>query len=122
MDHFDLVAKLCKSGEDILKDLTPLKGHSWHMASCLCGESGELFDAIKKWVIYGKKPDRANIVEELGDIEFYLEGLRAALSITREETIADNIAKLTKRYGEKYSNEAAQVRADKTPDLESSSK
>ncbi len=112
--HPELVAKLAKPGQAIINELTPIKAHCWHMASALQGEAGELFDAIKKGVIYGKKLDRENIVEEMGDIEFYLEGLRAALKITREETIEANITKLSERYKElSYSNEAAQERADK---------
>ena len=84
------------------------------MASATCGESGELFDAIKRWVLYEKPLDRANVVEELGDLEFYMEGLRQGLDITREETIAANCEKLGKRYAAgNFSNKAAQERADK---------
>jgi len=115
INHKDMVAALAKPGEDIVRDLDPLKAHLWHMASCIQGEAGELFDAIKKPVIYNKGVfDRENIVEELGDIEFYMEGLRQALNISREETIEANIAKLSVRYKEgKYSNEQAQARVDK---------
>jgi hypothetical protein len=50
----------------------------------------------------------------MGDIEFFLEGLRSALKISREETIQANIAKLSERYKSlSYSNEAAVQRADK---------
>lgn len=112
--HPQLVAALVKPGQAIIDSLTPLKAHLWHMASCIPGEAGELFDAIKKLVLYGKILDRENVVEELGDLEFYLEGLRAALNITRQETLDHNIAKLSKRYaGMTYSNEAAVGREDK---------
>ena len=112
--HPELVAKLAKPGQDIINELTPCKAHCFHMASALMGEAGELFDPIKKWVIYDKKLDRVNIIEELGDMEFYMEGIRAALGITREETITSNIAKLSERYKSmSYSNEQAQERADK---------
>ena len=58
--------------------------------------------------------DRENLVEELGDIEFYLEGLRQVFGVTREEVLAINQAKLEKRYSSgKYSNQQAQARADK---------
>lgn len=61
-----------------------------------------------------KDLDRANVVEELGDLEFYMEGLRQATGITREECLEGNIAKLGKRYqGLKYSDKSAQERADK---------
>lgn len=111
--HSQLVRALAKPGDDILRTLDPLKCHLWHMASCIPGEAGELFDAVKKLVIYAKPLDRANVVEELGDIEFYMEGLRHALDITREETLEGNIDKLSVRYGTKYSDAAAQTRADK---------
>lgn len=110
----DMVATLAKPGEDILASLTPIKCHLWHMGSCIPGEAGELFDAVKKFVIYNKPLDRLNVVEELGDLEFYMEGLRQGLGITREETLAGNVAKLGERYkGLKYTDAAAQERADK---------
>lgn len=84
------------------------------MTMGISGEAGELLDAIKKGVIYRKPLDRENIIEELGDIEFYLEGLRQQLHISREETLLANINKLSKRYEKlSYSNDAAQTRADK---------
>jgi NTP pyrophosphatase (non-canonical NTP hydrolase) len=117
INYGDMVATLAKPGDDILASLTPLKCHLWHMASCIPGEAGELFDAVKKHVIYNKPMDRLNVVEELGDLEFYMEGLRQGLGITREETLAANVAKLGERYkGLKYSDKAAQERADKVSD------
>lgn len=114
INHADMVRVLAKSGEVILAEMSANQMHLTHMAIGVSGEAGELLDAIKKISIYQKPADRENIVEELGDIEFYLEGLRQELNITREETIEANIAKLGKRYeGFKYSNEAAQQRADK---------
>lgn len=114
IDYAAMVAALAKPGEAILASLTPEKCAAWHMASCVPGEAGELFDAVKKWVIYEKPLDRANVVEELGDLEFYMEGLRQVLSVTREETIADNIIKLSARYAAGcFTNQAAQERADK---------
>lgn len=114
MQHNQLVKALVKPGEDIINELTPQKAELWHMASCIPGEAGELFDAVKKHVIYGKELDRENVIEELGDLEFYLEGLRQILNITRPECLAHNIGKLSKRYESlTFSNEAAQKRADK---------
>lgn len=113
MTHAELVFNLVKPGKEILLQLTPAHAHLWHMSSCVCGEAGELFDAVKKTVIYNKKLDLQNVVEELGDLEFYLEGVRQALGISREETIRANIDKLTIRYGDTYSDQAAQKRVDK---------
>lgn len=114
INHAEMVRGLAKSGEAIIKDLTPESTHLLHMAVGVSGEAGELLDAVKKVAIYAKPVDRENVVEELGDLEFYMEGLRQGLNITREETLEANIKKLSKRYGSlKYSNEAAQARADK---------
>lgn len=112
--HPALVLALAKSGSDIMKELTPEGVDLLHMAVGVSGEAGELIDAVKKSVIYNKELDRVNIIEELGDIEFYLEGLRQNLGISREETIQANIDKLSVRYASgSYSNEQAQDRADK---------
>ena len=112
--HNEMVAALAKDGGDIIKELTPETAHNLHMAVGISGEAGELLDAVKKQAIYGKEIDRENVIEELGDLEFYMEGLRQQMGITRQETIDANIAKLGKRYeGFQYSNEAAQKRADK---------
>jgi len=76
--------------------------------------ASNLLDLIKKYVVYGKEIDIKNIIEELGDMEFYMEGLRKAFNITREDTLIENIKKLGTRYGQgKYSDLDAQVRADK---------
>lgn len=91
-----------------------------HMMIGACGEVGELADAIKRHTIYGKELDRANVVEELGDLEWYLAGLRQMIGITHREVLEANVAKLQARYpaGE-YSDQAAQDRADKVqPELQ----
>lgn len=115
----ELVKHLTKPGGEIIGDLDSCKAHNLHMAVGIAGEAGELLDAVKKQAIYNKQLDRENVIEELGDLEFYMEGLRAALGITRDEVLSANMEKLTRRYGAKYSNAAAQARADKaeqTPD------
>lgn len=114
LDHQILVRSLKKDGQEIAENLTGPQADAWHMSSCICGEAGELFDAIKKHIIYGKPLDIANVIEELRDLEFYLEGLRQILCITRMDTLQDNINKLNKRYSSgKFSNQEAQDRADK---------
>lgn len=114
IDHAEMVRVLAKPGADIVSSMSPEKADLWHHATGVVGEAGELIDAVKKHAIYNKPIDRVNVVEELGDIEFYLEGIRQNLGITREETIEKNIEKLSVRYqGFKYTDQAAQVRADK---------
>lgn len=114
IQHPEMVRSLIKPGAEIAAGMTASEAHLLHMIAGISGESGELLDAIKKHVIYKKPLDRANVIEELGDLEFYMEGLRQGLNITREETIAGNIAKLSVRYaGLKYTDAAAHARADK---------
>lgn len=109
-----MVEALCKSGETIVQELTSSDAHILHMAVGVSGEGGELLDAIKKATIYRKPLDRENVIEELGDLEFYMEGLRQELDISRQETLEANVRKLSKRYKAlKYSDSDAQERADK---------
>ena len=112
--HSDMVKQLAKPGETILNELTHSGTHLLHMSMGLSGETGELIDAIKKSVFYCKPLDYENVIEELGDIEFYLEGLRQGLGLTRDQTINANIIKLGKRYkGHYYSDKQAIDRSDK---------
>lgn len=113
MTHRELVKALVKDGRTISEEMNGNKAHIIHMILGVAGEVGELLDAIKKAAIYNKPLDMENVIEEFGDIEFYLEGLRQGLGVTREETLEVNITKLTKRYGAVYSDQAAITRADK---------
>lgn len=113
--HAELVRRLAKPGHEVIQQLTPTSAHALHMAVGVSGEAGELLDAIKKQAIYGKPIDIENVIEELGDLEFYMEGLRQAFGISRDEIIQANIDKLSKRYSSgTYSNEQAIERADKS--------
>lgn len=113
-EHKQMVKALVKPGEEIVATITPLDAHTLHMAVGISGEAGELLDAVKKATIYKKPLDIENVIEELGDLEFYMEGLRDGLGISREDTLRHNIAKLNKRYSAgKYSNQQAQERIDK---------
>jgi NTP pyrophosphatase (non-canonical NTP hydrolase) len=92
----------------------PKKEHLNHMALGVAGEAGELVDCIKKHTIYEKPLDRENLVEELGDLMFYMQGIMNKFALGVDEVIAANARKLMKRYETlQYSNEAAIARADK---------
>lgn len=85
-----------------------------HAATGIASEAGELLDAVKASWAYKKDLDYENIIEELGDIEFYLQALRSQLCIRRKEVIEANVNKLMERYPSgQYSDEQAQARADK---------
>ena len=110
----NMVAALAKSGEDVWTSLTAEDCAVWHMTTGIATEAGELLSAVKKVVIYNQPLDLENIKEELGDLEFYLEGLRQAIGVSRTECLLANQAKLSQRYpGFQYSDGLAQARKDK---------
>lgn len=118
VSYAEFVMALCKPGEAIVSSLTPDKAHIWHMATGVSGEAGELLDAVKKHVLYGKPLDIENVVEELGDLKFYITGLMEKLGISEWRVEEHNRAKLGERYKSlTYSDEAAQTRADKQPEI-----
>lgn len=88
-----------------------------HMTMGISGEAGELLDAVKKHYIYNKPLDIDNVVEELGDILFYIQGMLNFLGLPGcedlEDVILRNVEKLERRYPVGYSDAAAIARADK---------
>lgn len=112
--HIEKVRKLKKRPEAIVEGMTPEKADIMHMGMGIGTESGEINTTIKRFVIYGKELDRQNLIEELGDLEFYLEGLRQAIDVSREETLEHNNNKLAERYEDyEYTDQRAIDRADK---------
>ena len=65
-------------------------------------EAGEFTDAIKKNLIYNKPLDRTNMVEELGDLTWYIGLAIMALGSTWGEVFEANIRKLAARYPERF--------------------
>lgn len=76
ISHPELVTALAKTGEAIIANLTPEAAHNWHMVTGLSGEVGELHAALSN-------SDPINTLEELGDIEFYFEGLCQGAGVPR---------------------------------------
>lgn len=70
-------------------------------------EVGELQDALKKSIFYGKPLDKVNIAEEIGDAFWYMAILSDTLGVSFEEIMEKNIAKLKARYGDKFTESAA---------------
>jgi NTP pyrophosphatase (non-canonical NTP hydrolase) len=99
----------------LFKVMNPNVLNQLHAAVGISGEAGELLDAIKKVWVYNKPLDRENVIEELGDLRFYIQAMMIYASITEQEVLQHNADKLAKRYiGLRYSDQAAQDRADKT--------
>lgn len=64
----------------------------------LCGESGESIDIVKKHLAQNHELDREHLIDELGDIAWYLAETAYSLDIELEEVLVRNINKLKKRY------------------------
>ena len=82
----------------------PVTNRILHASIGLSTESGELLDQIKKHLFYGKELDMQNIKEEIGDMLWYVAILCDAAEYSMEQAMKDNIAKLAKRYGDKFSD------------------
>lgn len=68
----------------------------------LCGESGEAIDIVKKWKFHGHALDKEHLIEELGDVAWYLAEAATALDMPLEDIFNSNIVKLKKRYPEGF--------------------
>lgn len=70
-------------------------------------ECAEFADMLKKHLIYGKEIDEVNLQEELGDVLWYIALAAHTLGVSFEGLFAQNIAKLQKRFPEKFTQDAA---------------
>jgi phosphoribosyl-ATP pyrophosphohydrolase len=82
-DYKDFVSVLAKPGSDIVEQLTPQDADLLHMTVGVVGEAAELIDAVQNL-------DVNNVTEELGDIEFYLQGIRNNIGLSRHQIMAVN--------------------------------
>lgn len=85
--HSDMVAGLMKPGDEIIDTLTAKQADLWHGATGVAGETTEVLEAVIQIYVDGEI-DKENIVEELGDIEFYMESVRSNLGLTRDEVVS----------------------------------
>lgn len=108
----EFVSEKVKPADDVIPTIDARKVDLLHAACGISGEGGEVLDLIKKHVFYDKPLDRDKLVEELGDIEFYMQLMRLTLSISREDVINNNVLKLSKRYKKTYTDAEAIARND----------
>ncbi len=84
----------------------------------LTGEAGEVADLIKKNVFHGHGLDNSKLIEEAGDVLFYLAWLADTLDVTFEHIADNNIRKLQRRYPEGFSEERSINRIEQVECLE----
>lgn len=73
----------------------------------MAGDVGEVNTCVQRCLEYGKPLDLVNLKEELGDVLWRIVQACDAVGFTLEEVMQANIAKLSKRYPEKYTDELA---------------
>lgn len=78
-----------------------------HASKGMITEVGEFVDELKKWEFYGKSYTTTSLVEELGDLMWYIAIACDAIGVPLEVVMEKNIAKLKARYGEKFNEEDA---------------
>lgn len=81
-----------------------------HASLGVVTESAELADAVKKHLFYGKEVDAVNLKEECGDILWYIAIICRRYSVSFEQLMADNIAKLRKRFPNRFTEHDANNR------------
>jgi len=94
----------------------PLVDNLVHASLGISTEAGEFISEVKRIARYGKEmtPEiKAHMLEELGDVLWYVALGCTALSANMNEVASANIVKLLKRFPGKFSNELAEKRLDK---------
>ena len=70
----------------------------------LCGESGETIDIVKKHLFQGHELNKDDLVEELGDILWYIALCADTIGIPLSDVASANINKLRKRYPDGFNS------------------
>lgn len=78
----------------------------------LAGEAGEVANIVKKYRYHGHPLDTAEVVDELGDVLFYLQAMCNVLGVDLAEVILHNARKLSIRYPKGFDPEKSKNRED----------
>jgi NTP pyrophosphatase (non-canonical NTP hydrolase) len=78
----------------------------------LAGESGEVADHIKKWYDQGHELQVDKVIDELGDVCWYVALMATALGVSLSQVLERNIEKLQKRFPNGFEVERSVNRKD----------
>lgn len=106
----DFVRLTSKEGVPYSAEHNMMVARSIHACLGLMSEVGEIADALKKHIIYDRELDQINLMEESGDTSWYQALLLSAVKKGMQEAMDKNIAKLKKRFGDKFDYDAATKR------------
>lgn len=80
----------------------PAKDHICNGVMGLNGEAGECIDIVKKHLYQGHPLDADKLLDELGDVLWYIAETAAGFGMTLNDIAEHNIEKLKKRYPEGF--------------------
>jgi len=78
-----------------------------------CGEAGEMIEVLKKHRFQEREFDRARLLNELGDLMWYIPRVCDALGVTMTEVARANLAKLAERYPDGWNAEDGKAKRDR---------
>lgn len=96
-----------------LRDDLPYEAMCSNMCMGLAGEIGEVIDIMKKHIYQGKELDITDVIEEVGDVLWYIANFCNVNNITMDECMESNIKKLRKRFPNGFTVKDANQRKDK---------
>ena len=96
-----------------LRDDLPYEAMCSNMCMGLAGEIGEVIDIMKKHIYQGKELDITDVIEEVGDVLWYIANFCNVNNITMDECMESNIKKLRKRFPNGFTIKDANERKDK---------
>ena len=96
-----------------LRDDLPYEAMCSNMCMGLAGEIGEVIDIMKKHIYQGKELDITDVIEEVGDVLWYIANFCNVNNITMDECMESNIKKLRERFPNGFTVKDANERKDK---------
>ena len=100
-----------KAAERTSGDLTPFQKVR-NGCYGLNGEAGECIDILKKHEFQGHVFDRDKMIDELGDVLWYIAQTATGLDVTLDEVAQHNVDKLRKRYPDGFDSERSVRRSE----------
>lgn len=102
-EYQELAARTMKPRRDLTDDLSDyILG--------LAGEAGELANTAKKMLYHGHDWNYQKLLEECGDVMWYVAAVATVLGANLEDIASQNVEKLKKRYPQGYSNKRSRNR------------
>jgi NTP pyrophosphatase (non-canonical NTP hydrolase) len=80
------------------------------LAMGVADEAGEFLGHVKKVLFHGHDDDKEHVIEELGDVCWYLFNILNHYELTIEDVMHKNTEKLRARYPDGFSEERSRNR------------